>query len=111
MKHNQFKRLMRKYLEVQCQKHSCYCQYVDINNNDRMFYIYDLNDAAKGSLSLYVNDKEFYLRYSSNSDSVVNIANYNKKWQGSYLKLKTAKEFIANALEDMNEEMLQKSKL
>lgn len=101
MKHNQFKRLLRKYLEVQCQKHSCYCQYVDISNNDRMFYIYDLNDIAKGSLSLYVNSETIYIRYSLKIDSVVSMGNYADKWQGSYLKLKESKDFISKAISSM----------
>jgi hypothetical protein len=72
---------------------------VDVSNKDRVFYIYNQLDASMGTMSVYTTDKEFYMKYSSNTETTVNLANCVDRWQGSYTKLRQAKDFIDEAID------------
>lgn len=99
MKNNQFKKLIRIKFEAKAQKDNLHVHYVDISNNERMFYIYDKDYSSLGTINLFLNASGFHIKGSSSPSSVVKYDNILYEAKGSYLEIKKAFKVISDLID------------
>ena len=75
MKNNQFKRVIRQFIEGHCEKNNIVAIYVDISNNERVCYLYNDKYKVLCTLNMYLNDDGVRIRYSTNKTKCTNIVN------------------------------------
>ena len=111
MKNNQFKKLVRTKIEETCFAKNLQCVYVDSTNNDRMFYIYDMDFKIKGQIKLFLNDSYIHmyvLKICRNSErKPISISNYDKEVNASYLRFEDVLQFISSFLESLKGEKVE----
>ena len=94
MKNNQFKRVIREYIETCCEENNVIPVYVDISNNERVCYLYNKEYTPLGTLNMYLTNTDVRLRYSKNIDKVVSICHKDIDTNFSYLNLKQCLQCI-----------------
>ena len=111
MKNNQFKKLVRTKIEETCFAKNLQCVYIDSTNNDRMFYIYDMDFKIKGQIKLFLNDSYIHmyaLKICRNSErKSISISNYDKEVNASYLRFEDVLQFISSFLESLKGEKVE----
>lgn len=100
MQNNQFKRLLRSKIEAVCKVNNLITVYVDISNNKRLFYVYTFDYQIRGQISMYLDNSKIHLcalrAKCNDTKNTISIANYDKEFEGSYLRLHHAIEFITD---------------
>lgn len=88
MKNNQFKRVIREYIETCCEENNCYAVYVDISNNERVCYLYNNEYTPLGSLNMYLSNTDIRLRWSKSTMKVASLCNKDMDVTFSYFNIK-----------------------
>ena len=89
MKNNQFKKLIRTIIEENNTS-----IYVDINNNERMYYLYNNKYKCKGTISTYLTNKDIRIRFKRND--IVTLCNKDKELCVTYLEIDKVISFLRN---------------
>ena len=108
MKNNQFKKLIRTKIEETCLAKNLQCVYVDSSNNDRMFYIYDMDFSIRGQMKLYLNDSYVHMYalkvFRNEHKKSISIANFDKEVKASYFRFEDVIKFIHEFLDSVKVE-------
>ena len=102
MNNNQFKKVVRQFIEDECST-ELKIYYVDTSNNSRNAYVYDKDFNAKGTIHLYFNEKEVSIEFSLSKEKPVNICNYETRFTANYLELRKIKENIEKMIKAIKE--------
>ena len=89
MKNNQFKKLIRTIIEENNTS-----IYVDISNNERMYYLYNNKYKCKGTISTYLTDKDIRIRFKRNG--ITTLCNKDKELRVTYLEIDKVISFLRN---------------
>lgn len=94
MKHNEFKALIKKELQLKVSEYKLKVVAVDVYASTKMYYIYDKDYNCKGTLRLFCNSTDMSLEFSSDSEKAVNIAHKDCSCSATYMNFKSVLSFL-----------------
>lgn len=65
MKNNQFKKIVRKLVDEECDLYDLFSVCVDTSNNHRLIYIYGVDWKWVGLFSFYITSESVHLRFTN----------------------------------------------
>ena len=96
MNNNQFKKVVRQFIEDECDNRQFKVYYIDLNSNKRIAYVYNKDFQIQTTIELWFSDKEVSIEYSLNKTRLVSLVNYDGKSTLSYMELDKIRIHISN---------------
>ena len=103
MKNNQFKKLIRTTIEEYAHAKNFQLLYVDLSNNERIFYLYDSKFNPYGTLRLFLNSSDYSIHWSFSTKATVNYSTLDAECKGSYIQVKDAINMLSNFISKADE--------
>ena len=94
MKNNQFKKIIRTFIDDLCEENNYTAVNVDKTNSTRLTYIYNQSWKIKMTMEIFLNNEMVHISVSKNKEKLVNIANKDDEISVTYMEFGKVLEFI-----------------
>lgn len=96
MKNNQFKKIIRTFIDDLCEENDYTAVNVDKTNSTRLTYIYNRTWKIKMTMEIFLNNEIIHVSVSKNNKKPVNIINKDDEISATYMEFDKVLEFIEN---------------
>ena len=96
MKNNQFKKIIRTFIDDLCEENNYTAVNVDKTNSTRLTYIYNRTWKIKMTMEIFLNNEMVHVSVSKDNKKPVNIVNKDDEISVTYMEFNKVLEFIEN---------------
>ena len=94
MKNNQFKKIIRTFIDDLCEENDYTAVNVDKTNSTRLTYIYNRTWKIKMTMEIFLNNEIIHVSVSKNNKKPVSFINKDNEISVTYMEFDKILEFI-----------------